>query len=360
MSDNSKKRAEISCAGTIAGRPLKDKNVSLLHGAGGELMNSLIIAVLSNIKNKNAGGIGLESLDDGAAIPLNDGNYLIFTTDTHVVKPIFFPGGDIGRISVAGTVNDLAVMGAAPVALTSAIVMEDGFPIDDLRTIINSMDEASQEVGAAIVTGDTKVVEKGALDKIIINTAGIGFTKNPVRDCGLKPGNKIIITGTIGDHGIAILAKKGDFQFRTELVSDVAPIWHTIKAALESGGNGSITSMKDPTRGGVASALNEMAQKSGVKIVIVEEQLPMNQSVKAAAEMLGIDSLEVANEGKALIGVEADVAEDVLDAIKRTKYGKNAAIIGEVMEGHTVLMKTLIGGSRFIDPPIGDPVPRVC
>jgi hydrogenase expression/formation protein HypE len=360
MSDNSKKLAEIRCAGTIATRPLKDKNVSLLHGAGGEMMNNLIVAVLANIKNTNAGGIGLESLDDGAAIPLSDGSYLILTTDTHVVKPIFFPGGDIGRISVAGTVNDLAMMGAAPIALTSAIVMEDGFPVDDLRRIIHSMDEATQEVGAAIVTGDTKVMERGALDKIIINTAGIGFTKHPVRDCGLKPGNKIIITGTIGDHGIAVLAKKEDFQFRTELVSDVAPIWYTIKAALESAGQNHITAMKDPTRGGVASALNDMAQKSGVKILVTEELLPMNPAVKAASEMLGIDPLEVANEGKALIGVEADVAEDVLDAIQRTKYGTNAAIIGDVVEGSTVLLKTLIGGTRFIDPPIGDPVPRVC
>jgi len=336
-----------------------DKNISLLHGAGGEMMNDLIADVLTKIKNKNAGGIGLESLDDGAAIPLAQGGFLIFTTDTHVVKPIFFPGGDIGRLSVSGTVNDLAMMGAAPLALTSAIVMEDGFAISDLRKIVASMDEATQEVDTAIVTGDTKVVEKGALDGIIINTAGIGFVEKPVRDCGLVLGNKIIITGTIGDHGIAVLAKREDFHFRTELRSDVAPIWSTVKAALDAG-EGAITAMKDPTRGGVASALNEMAHKSGVEILLEEEQLPINPSIRAAAEMLGIDVLEVANEGKALVGVEAERAEAVLAAIKKTKYGKNATIVGEVNEGHRVLMKTQIGGTRFVDAPLGDPVPRVC
>ena len=336
-----------------------NEHVSLLHGAGGEMMNALIVDVLMKIKNKNVGGIGLESLDDGAAIPLAQGGYLVLTTDTHVVKPIFFPGGDIGRLSISGTVNDLAMMGAAPLALTSAIVMEDGFAISDLRRIVASMDEATQEVDAAIVTGDTKVVEKGALDKILINTAGIGFVEKPVRDCGLKPGNKLIITGTIGDHGIAVLAKREDFHFRTELRSDVAPIWHTVKAALDVDAS-AITVMKDPTRGGVASALNDMARKSGVEVVIEEDLLPINQSIQAAAEMLGIDVLEVANEGKAIIGVEPDSVEAVLSAIKKTKYGRNAAIIGEVRTGKRVLMTTRIGGTRFVDAPLGDPVPRVC
>ena len=336
-----------------------NEHVSLLHGAGGEMMNALIVDVLMKIKNKNVGGIGLESLDDGAAIPLAQGGYLVLTTATHLVKPIFFPGGDIGRLSISGTVNDLAMMGAAPLALTSAIVMEDGFAISDLRRIVASMDEATQEVDAAIVTGDTKVVEKGALDKILINTAGIGFVEKPVRDCGLKPGNKLIITGTIGDHGIAVLAKREDFHFRTELRSDVAPIWHTVKAALDVDAS-AITAMKDPTRGGVASALNDMARKSGVEVVIEEDLLPINQSIQAAAEMLGIDVLEVANEGKAIIGVEPDSVEAVLSAIKKTKYGRNAAIIGEVRTGKRVLMTTRIGGTRFVDAPLGDPVPRVC
>ncbi|MGZ4919109.1 MAG: hydrogenase expression/formation protein HypE [Halobacteriota archaeon] len=339
---------------------VRDKTINLLHGAGGELMNALIADVLTRITNKNAGGIGLESLDDGAAIPLACGGYLVLTTDTHVVKPVFFPGGDIGRIAVSGTVNDLAMMGAAPVALTSAIVLEDGFSIDALRTIVASMDVATREVDAAIVTGDTKVVEKGALDQIIINTAGIGFVNKPVRDCGLQPGDKLIVTGTVGDHGIAVLAKREDFKFRTELRSDVAPIWHTIKAALDAAGPDGITAMKDPTRGGVASALNEMARKSGAQILLDEEAIPINPSIRAAAEMLGIDVLAVANEGKALIGVQAEQAERVLAAVRDTPYGRDATVIGEVTKGERVLMRTAIGGTRFIDAPLGDPVPRVC
>lgn len=341
-------------------RHVRDKTINLLHGAGGELMNTLITDVLTRITNTNAGGIGLESLDDGAAIPLAHGGYLILTTDTHVVKPIFFPGGDIGRIAVSGTVNDLAMMGAAPVALTSAIVLEDGFSMDALRAVVASMDDATKEVNAAIVTGDTKVVEKGALDQIIINTAGIGFVEKPVRDCGLQLGDKLIVTGTVGDHGIAVLAKREDFKFRTELRSDVAPIWHTIKAALDAAEPDGITAMKDPTRGGVASALNEMARKSGVEITIDEETIPISPSIRAAAEMLGIDVLAVANEGKALIGVHAEQAERVLAAVRGTPYGRDAAIIGDVTKGERVLMRTAIGGTRFIDAPLGDPVPRVC
>jgi hydrogenase expression/formation protein HypE len=332
------------------------ERVSLIHGAGGEMMQSLISSVFASIKNNNAGGIGLEALDDGAAIPFGD-RYIVLTTDNHVIKPIFFPGGDIGRLSISGTVNDLAMMGARPIALTNGVVIPEGFPIEDLRKIVKSVDEALDEAGCALVTGDTKVLPKEALDSIIINTAGIGITDNPIRDCGLKPGNKIIVTGTIGDHGIAIIAHREGFKFGTELRSDVAPIWKTVEAALEAGG---VTAMKDPTRGGVASVLNEMATKSSVRIVVLEESLPVRQDVRAAADMLGIDPLEVANEGKAVIGVEADMADAVLEAIRKTRYGRDAAIIGSVEEGSGVIMKTRIGGQRFIEPPLGDPVPRVC
>ncbi len=332
------------------------EKVSLIHGAGGEMMQSLIGGVFATIKNNNAGGIGLEALDDGAAIPFGD-KYIVLTTDNHVIKPIFFPGGDIGRLSISGTVNDLAMMGAKPIALTNGVVLPEGFPIDDLQKIVKSVDEALEEAGCALVTGDTKVLPKEALDSIIINTSGIGVTDNPIRDSGLKPGNKIIVTGTIGDHGIAIIAHREGFKFGTELKSDVAPIWHTVEAALAVGG---ITAMKDPTRGGVANVLNEMAKKSGVRIVIQEETLPFRQDVRAAADMLGLDPMEVANEGKAVIGVEADRAEAVLEAIRKTKYGKNAVIIGSVEAGSGVIMRTKIGGQRFIEPPLGDPVPRVC
>lgn len=330
--------------------------VSLIHGAGGEMMQSLIGSVFCNIKHNNAGGIGLESLDDGAAIPFGD-KYLVLTTDNHVIKPIFFPGGDIGRLSISGTVNDLAMMGAKPIALTNGVILPEGFPIEDLRKIVESVDIALEEAGCALVTGDTKVLPKEALDSIIINTSGIGICDKPVRDCTLKPGNKIIVTGTIGDHGISIISHREGFKFGTELMSDVAPIWKTIEAALKVGG---ITAMKDPTRGGVANVLNEMAAKSHVKIFIDEETLPIRRDVKAAADMLGIDPMEVANEGKAVMGVEADKAEELLQVIRGTKYGKNAVIIGEVTEGSGVIMRTKIGGQRFIEPPLGDPVPRVC
>jgi hydrogenase expression/formation protein HypE len=332
------------------------ETVSLIHGAGGEMMQSLIGSVFSTIKHNNAGGIGLEALDDGAAIPFGD-KYIVLTTDNHVIKPIFFPGGDIGRLSISGTVNDLAMMGARPIALTNGVVLPEGFPIEDLRKIVRSVDDALEEAGCALVTGDTKVLPREALDSIIINTSGIGITDHPVRDCTLKPGNKIIVTGTIGDHGIAIIAHREGFRFGSELKSDVAPIWKTVEAALNVGG---VTAMKDPTRGGVANVLNEMAKKSGVRIVIEEDTLPFRQDVRAAADMLGIDPLEVANEGKAVMGVEADKAEQVLAAIRNTKYGKNAVIIGTVTEGNGVIMRTKIGGQRFIEPPLGDPVPRVC
>ncbi len=342
--------------GKVAIAQKMPEQVSLIHGAGGEMMQSLIGSVFATIKHNNAGGIGLEALDDGAAIPCG-GQYIVLTTDNHVIKPIFFPGGDIGRLSVSGTVNDLAVMGARPIALTNGVVIPEGFSIEDLRKIVKSVDEALEEAGCALVTGDTKVLPREALDSIIINTSGIGIADNPVRDCGLKPGNKIIVTGTIGDHGIAIIAHREGFRFGSELKSDVAPIWKTVEAALAAGG---VTAMKDPTRGGVANVLNEMAKKSGVKIIINEETLPIRQDVKAAADMLGIDPMEVANEGKAVMGVEADKAEAVLEAVRKTRYGKDAVIIGEVKEGSGVIMKTRIGGQRFIEPPLGDPVPRVC
>jgi hydrogenase expression/formation protein HypE len=332
------------------------EKVSLIHGAGGEMMQSLICQVFATIKNNNAGGIGLEAMDDGAAIPFGD-KYIVLTTDNHVIKPIFFPGGDIGRLSISGTVNDLAMMGAKPIALTNGVVMPEGFPIPDLMRIVKSVDEALEEAGTYVVTGDTKVLPAEALDSIIINTSGIGICDKPVRDNGLKPGNKIIVTGTIGDHGISIIAFREGFKFGSELKSDVAPIWKTIEAALAVGG---ITAMKDPTRGGVANVLNEMAKKSGVSIHINEETLPVRRDVRAAADMLGIDPLEVANEGKAVIGVEADKAEAVLAAIRNSRYGKEAVIIGEVKEGSGVIMHTKIGGQRFIEPPLGDPVPRVC
>jgi hydrogenase expression/formation protein HypE len=329
--------------------------VTMMHGAGGEVMGELLLT-LTKFKHNNAGGIGLEAMDDGAVIPLN-GTNLVFTTDSHVVRPIFFPGGDIGRIAVCGTINDLAMMGGQPVALSCGMIIEEGFEVDDLARIVASMDEALGEANANLVTGDTKVMEKGALDGIVINTAGIGIAKHIVRDNGLMPGDAIIVSGTLGDHGIAIMAHREGFDLGEQIRSDVAPLWGMMEPVLDAG---PIHAMKDPTRGGFASAINEMARKSGVSIRIQEESVPIRKNVRSAAAMLGIDPLEVANEGKVVMGVPHSSVDAILAALHHHKYGKDAAVIGVVTKGSHVIMETAIGGERFIEPPIGDPVPRVC
>jgi hydrogenase expression/formation protein HypE len=329
--------------------------VTLMHGAGGEVMGELL-QTLTKFKHNNAGGIGLESLDDGAVIPFN-GENLVFTTDSHVVRPIFFPGGDIGRIAVCGTINDLAMMGARPIALSCGMIIEEGFEIDDLVRIVASMDDALGEAGANLVTGDTKVMERGALDGITINTAGIGTAKIIVRDNGLVPGDSIIVSGTLGDHGIAIMAHREGFDLGEQIKSDVAPLWGMMEKVLDAG---TIHAMKDPTRGGFASTINEMARKSRVGIRIKEERLPIRKSIRSAAGMLGIDPLEVANEGKVVMGVPSSSVDAILAALRTHKYGKDAAVVGTVTKGAHVIMETTIGGERFIEPPIGDPVPRVC
>ena len=326
-----------------------------MHGAGGEVMGELL-QTLTKFKHNNAGGIGLEALDDGAVIPFN-GQNLVFTTDSHVVRPIFFPGGDIGRIAVCGTINDLAMMGGRPIALSCGMIIEEGFEIDDLAKIVASMDDALGEAGANLVTGDTKVMERGALDGITINTAGIGIAKNIVRDNGLMPGDVIIVSGTLGDHGIAIMVHREGFDLGEQIKSDVAPLWGMMEKVLDAG---TIHAMKDPTRGGFASAINEMARKSGVCIRIKEEKLPIRKSVRSAAAMLGIDPLEVANEGKVVMGVPPSSVDAILAALRTHKYGQDAAVVGTVAKGAHVIMETTIGGERFIEPPIGDPVPRVC
>lgn len=339
---------------------MSDNKISMNHGAGGEVMANLISkTVLENISKKSVnGGVSLDDLDDGATIPLGDYE-IVITTDGHTIDPLFFPGGDIGRISASGTINDVAVMGAKPLAITNAIIMQEGFPIDDLDRIIKSLDEACSEVDVAVVAGDTKVVNQGSLDGIVMVTTGIGVAKKGeiVRDSTLEVGDKIIITGSLGDHGISLMSFREGFGFETDLQSDVAPMWNVIKKALDVGG---VTAMKDPTRGGFANAINEMASKSGVGIRLEQDAIPIREEVKAASEMLGIDPFEVANEGKVVMGVKADKAEEVLAAIKTEKYGENAAIVGEVIEGNYVLVETPIGGERILEAPIADPVPRVC
>ncbi|MGZ7107464.1 MAG: hydrogenase expression/formation protein HypE, partial [Methanobacterium sp.] len=306
--------------------------ISMAHGAGGEMMQSLISdIILDNIKNKKIdGGIGLEELDDGATIPF--GEYeIVISTDSHTIDPIFFPGGDIGKLSITGTVNDVAVMGAKPLAIANAMVISEGFTSDEFERLIKSMDEACSEAGVALVTGDTKVMEHDKLDKIIISTTGIGIAKKGqiTSDANLEVGNKIILSGSVGDHGIALMSYREGFGFETDLQSDVAPVVEMTEKALEIGG---VNAMKDPTRGGIANALNELASKSGVGMMIYEDKIPVKEQVHAASEMLGIDPFEVANEGKVIMGVEADMADEILEALRNTKYGKEAQIIGEVTE----------------------------
>jgi hydrogenase expression/formation protein HypE len=338
---------------------MSEKKISLIHGAGGTAMMKLIAdVVLKEISLKRAGSIGLDELDDGATLTVGN-KTLVLTTDSHTVKPLFFPGGDIGRLAISGTINDLAVMGARPLAMACAVVLAEGFPMDDFRRICQSMDLTLREVGVPLITGDTKVMESRAIDGAVITTTGIGVADVVVPDSGLKPGNKIIITGTIGDHGIAILANREGIDFEVDLRSDVAPIWETVEAALKVGG---VTAMKDPTRGGVASALNEMASKAKMGIVIEESKIPVAPAVKAASEMLGIDPLQITNEGKAIIGVDEKRCDEVLSALKSTKYGKNSTVVGKVTAENPgeVLLETVVGGHRIIEPPIGDPAPRIC
>jgi hydrogenase expression/formation protein HypE len=324
------------------------------HGAGGELMEELLRELLPQISRTGEGSVTLEDLDDGATFPAGEGE-MVLTTDAHIVDPPFFPGGDIGRLAAAGTANDLAVMGAKPVAFACSLVVREGFPIEDLKRIYRSIDEVLKEVDAHLITGDTKVGDTGEVD-VIVTMTGVGRVVRLVRDSGLRPGDVILVTGTIGDHGMTILAAQQGLE--TDLESDVAPVWEAVEAALEVGG---VTAMKDPTRGGLAGALNEMAEKSGVRIVIEEERIPMREEVRVLSEMLGVDPLHVANEGKAVIGVREELAEDVLEAVRSTSVGRDAEIIGRVEEGPPrVEMETEVGGTRIVERPIGDPVPRVC
>ncbi len=337
----------------------KDTEVNMMHGAGGEVMGELL-RTLTAFKNNNAGGIGLESLDDGSTFTVG-GKTVVLTTDSHVVKPLFFPGGDIGRIAVSGTINDLSVMGARPIALTCGMVIEEGFPIADLEKIVASMDAALGEAGAAIITGDTKVVEKGSLDGIAINTAGVGVIDTYlIRDKNLAVGDKIIVSGTLGDHGMAIVASREGFDLGEQLKSDVAPLWKMIEGAIAAGGTGAIHAMKDPTRGGFAACMNEMARKAGVKVVVHEDRMPIRESVASAGALLGIDPLQVANEGKCVMGVSPEAADAIVAALRAHPYGRDARSVGEVVDGSGVVMLTRIGSERFIEPPMGDPVPRVC
>ena len=351
----------MSAPSGTGARRATDALITMRHGAGGRAMRMLIEQTLTaGFAELPVDGIGIAAMDDGAALRVGD-RWLIVTTDSHVIHPVFFPGGDIGRLAVAGTVNDLAMMGATePLGLTSAVIIEEGFRRADLERIQHSMLETCREVGVAIVTGDTKVMGRGELDGIVINTTGVALTDTVIRDAGLKPGDRLIVTGTIGDHGIALMAKRHDLALDGDLRSDVAPINGLIRAALAAV-PGAVTAMKDPTRGGVSSAVHEMAEKSGVGVVLHEPQLPITTVVRAAAEMLGLDPLHIANEGKALLGVRADAADRVLAALRAHPQGHDAAIVGECSADRPgrVVLDTGIG-RRLVSEPDGEPLPRIC
>jgi hydrogenase expression/formation protein HypE len=345
--------------------------VTLAHGAGGERMQEFIREFVLKELEHQFGEIPLGALDDAAIV---DG--IAFTTDSYTVKPLFFPGGDIGVLCVAGTVNDVSMMGAEPRALSCAMIIQEGFPTDDLHRIMKSIAATAKGAGVNIVTGDTKVVEKGAIDSLFINTSGIGrrsphldhnlqmvrasrkFSFNWPNDSAVADGDAIIVSGPIGNHGVALLSFREGYGFETTVKSDAAPLNRMIAKGLQAGG---ITAMKDPTRGGVSNLLNEWADKSHVGIRISEEQLPMDDAVTSACEMLGIDPLEIGNEGKAVIAVVPDQAESVLKALRSTPEGSRAAIVGfATKDVKGVMMETHTGGKRVVEPPIGDPVPRIC
>jgi len=338
---------------------LVEDRIVMRYGAGGSAMRSLIEQVFAPGLGK-VDGIGLEAMDDGAAIRVGD-RFLVITTDSHVIHPIVFPGGDIGRLAIAGTVNDLAMMGAtAPLALTCAVVIEDGFLRSDLERIWASIRATCDEAKTTIVTGDTKVMGKGEIDGIVINTTGVAFCDRVVPDSGLRPGDRILVTGSMGDHGLAIMATRNQLDLDVELSSDVAPLNDLVRRALEVGGDG-VVAMKDPTRGGLSSALHEMAQKSGVGILADEPAIPVLDEVRAVGELLGIDPLLVANEGKAVMGVRPDVADAVLDAVRSHPLGRRAALIGECLAeqcGRVVLDTGF--GRRLLGEADGLLLPRIC
>ncbi len=333
--------------------------IGLKHGAGGRAMRELIEEVFLGLASP-VDGIGLSAMDDGAAIRVGD-RWLVLTTDSHVVHPVFFPGGDIGRLAVSGTVNDLAMMGATePLGLTCAVILEEGFPRADLERIRDSMLAASREAGAPIVTGDTKVMGQGEVDGIVLNTAGVALADRVVTDAGLRPGDRILVTGTIGDHGMAVMTRRHRIELEGDLRSDVAPLNGLVRAALAAGG-ADVVAMKDPTRGGLASVLHEMAEKGGVGIVVDETAVPVNPEVRAAGEVLGIDPFLVANEGKAVIGVRPAAADRVLAALREHPLGRRAAIVGTAVverKGSVVLDTGF--GRRLLAEIEGEPLPRIC
>jgi hydrogenase expression/formation protein HypE len=338
--------------------PLRTSNTVLLgHGSGGKLSAELLRDVFLPVLNNPS----LARLDDQAIVYVNN-QRLAFTTDSFVVKPLFFPGGDIGSLAVHGTINDLAMGGATPLFLSAAFIVEEGFPIDDLRRIALSMKAAATAAGVQVVTGDTKVVERGKGDGVFITTTGVGLVPEGVEMSSnrARPGDKILLSGPIGNHGIAILAQREGIEFETSIESDSAAL-HTLVAAMLDAAGG-IRCMRDPTRGGLSSALNEIAAQSGVSMEIEESAIPVREEVSGACELLGLDPLYVANEGKLVAIIDPSSAKAVLSAMRSHPRGMGAEIIGTVKSGTPpqVTMRTTLGTTRIVDMLAGDQLPRIC
>lgn len=337
--------------------PIQPKDTVVLgHGSGGSLSHDLI----NRLFLPELGKAAPRALDDSAVLNLN-GQRLAITTDSHVVSPLFFPGGDIGRLAVCGTVNDLGMVGATPYALTCGFVVEEGISFGLLQRVVQSMREAAAEAGVFIAAGDTKVVQRGSADGLFINTSGIGPVDPTTNISGANAqmGDVVIVSGTLGDHGIAVMSAREDLGFDTDLQSDVAPLNHLVRAMMDAG---QVHVLRDPTRGGLATTLNEIAKQSNVVIELNDSKIPVKPQVRAACEMLGFDPLYVANEGKLVAFVKHEDAEPILRAMKKNKYGTDAVIIGEVIgDGRSqVRLKTALGGTRLVDMLPGEMLPRIC
>jgi hydrogenase expression/formation protein HypE len=334
--------------------------IETAHGAGGKVMQRLLEdVIIPSFSLRKLGTVGLDEMDDGATIEVN-GKQLIVCTDAHTVHPLVFPGGDLGKLTACGTINDLAVMGARPIAMTNTLIIEEGTEIETVQALLKSLNSVIEPLGVAMVAGDTKVMPKGTLDGIVMSTTGIGvvYGAAPITDSGVKPGDDIIVTGTLGDHGTVLLAHREGLEFNTDLVSDVCALWTPIRSCLDAGG---VHAMKDPTRGGSAVAFNEIASKSKVEIVLDEGLLPVKEEVRSLCEILGLDPLHMSNEGIAVMAIDPLFTEQIMEALKGHDATKGAVVIGKAREGQgRVLLKTAIGGTKIVQVPYGEPVPRVC
>ena len=354
MSENT-----INIEGAICAPPLThNEQIVMGHGAGGRMSHQLIQKAFMSAFDNPA----LRAGDDAARLESTLHSNLAISTDSHVVFPLFFPGGDIGKLAVCGTVNDVAMLGARPLYLTAGFILEEGLPMETLQRVVASMKAAADEAGVHIVAGDTKVVQKGKADGLYITTSGVGVIRPGLRIGGAhaKAGDVIILSGTMGDHGIAVLDARGELGFQAAVQSDVAPLNHLIEAMLNASSR--VHVLRDPTRGGLATTLNEIATQSSVGILLNEEKIPVRPEVAAACEMLGFDPLYVANEGKLVAIVAREDAESVLEAMHSTRYGESAVIIGEVTgePRGRVLLKTPLGSTRIVDMLAGEMLPRIC